>query len=164
LLLPLLHGFTHASRTDHIPKYSSIKKFIKLPFQRLLIRLNRSPNEGAMAVSLQHCLLSRISACATIGDSAISACRNLRLPCPLIRWSVDFMQLLKIQIYLIVFCWGSCKYCDDIIILSSIDPEMCVWSSFWSLLGHHVVHPLAIVLDMVVSKTYSLDKQSSKRH
>jgi hypothetical protein len=129
LLLPLLHGFTPASRTEHIPKYSSIKKCIKLPFQRVLIRLNRSPNEGAMPVSLQHCLL--FSACATIGDSAISACRNLRLPCRLIRWSVDFINLLKIQIYLIVFCWGSCKYHDDIVILSSIDPEMYVWSSSW---------------------------------
>jgi hypothetical protein len=162
LLLPLLRGFTPASRTEHIPKYSSIEKFIKLPFQRVLICLNRSPNEGAMAVSLQHCLLSRISACATIGDSAISAYRNLRLPCRLIRWSVDFMQLLKIQIYLIVFCWGSCKHYDDIIILSSIDPEMYVWSSSWSLLGHHATHPLAIVLDMVVSETYSLDKQPPK--
>jgi hypothetical protein len=103
LLLPLFRRFTPAYRTEHIPKYSSIEKFIKLPFQRVLIRFNRSPNEGAMAVSLQHCLLSRNSACATIGDSAISACRNLGLPCRLIRWSVDFMQLLKIQIYLIVF-------------------------------------------------------------
>ena len=102
LLLPLLHGFTPASRIEHIPKYSSIEKFIKLPFQRVLIRLNRSPNEGAMAVSLQHCLLSRISACATIGDSAISACRNLRLPCRLIRWNVDLMGLPKIQIYLML--------------------------------------------------------------
>jgi hypothetical protein len=73
LLLPLLHGFTPASRMEHIPKHSSIEKFIKLPLQRVLIRLNRSLNEGAMAVSLQHCLLSRISACATIGDLAISA-------------------------------------------------------------------------------------------
>jgi hypothetical protein len=129
LLLPLLCGFNPASRTEHIPKYSSIEKFIKWPFQQVLILLNRSPNEGAMTVSLQHCLMSRISACATIGDSVISACRNLRLPCRLIRWSADFMQLLKIQTYLIVFCWGSWKHRDDIIILSSIDPEMCVWSS-----------------------------------
>jgi hypothetical protein len=85
-------------------KYSFIEKFIKLLFQRVLIRLNRSPNEGAMAVLLQHCLLSRISACATIGDSAISACKNLRLPCCLIHWNIDFMELLKIQIYPIFFC------------------------------------------------------------
>ena len=60
LLLPLLRGFTPASRTEHIPKYSSIEKFIKLPFQHVLIHLNRSPYEGVMAVSLQLCLLSRI--------------------------------------------------------------------------------------------------------
>jgi hypothetical protein len=52
-----------------------------------------------MVVSLQHCLPSRISTCATFGDSAISACRNLRLPYRLIFWNVDFMGLLKIQIY-----------------------------------------------------------------
>jgi hypothetical protein len=101
LFLTLLRGFTPASRTEHIPKYSSVEKFVKLPFQRVLIRLNRSLDEGAMAVSLQHYLLSRISARATIGDSAISTCRNLRLHCRLIRWNVDFMELLKIQIYLI---------------------------------------------------------------
>jgi hypothetical protein len=143
LLLPLLCGFTPASRTKHIQKYNSIEKFIKLPFQRVLIHLNRSPNEGAMVVSLQHCLLPRISACATIGDSAISACRNFRLPCRLIHWNVYFMELLKIQIYQIVFCWGSCKHRDDIVILSFIDPELYVWSSSWSLLGHHAMHPLA---------------------
>jgi hypothetical protein len=102
LLLTLLRGFTPASRTKHIPKYSSIEKFIKLPFQQVLIRLNRSLDGGAMAVSLQHCLLSRISARATISDSAIFTCRNLRLPPRLIRWNVDFMELLKIQIYPIV--------------------------------------------------------------
>jgi hypothetical protein len=142
LFLPLLHGFTPASRTEHIPKYSSIKKFIKLPSQRVLIHLNRSPNEGAMVVSFQHCLLSRISARATFGDSTISTCRDLRLPCCLIRWNIDFMGILKIQIYLFFF-WGSCKHRDDIIILSSIDPEMYVWSSSCSLLGHHVAHPLS---------------------
>jgi hypothetical protein len=117
LLLTLLRGFTPASRTEHITKYSSIEKFIKLPFQRVLIRLNRSPDGGAMAVSLQHYLLSRISARATIGDSAISTCRNLRLPPCLIRWNIDFMELLKIQIYPIVSCWGCARHLDDIIIL-----------------------------------------------
>jgi hypothetical protein len=58
LLLTLLHGFTPAYKTEHIPKYNSIEKFIKLPFQWVLIRLNRTPNEGAMSVSLQHCLVS----------------------------------------------------------------------------------------------------------
>jgi hypothetical protein len=117
LLLTLLRGFTPTSRTECIPKYSSIEKFVKLPFQRVLIPFNWSPNERAMAVSLQHCLLSRISACAAIGVSAISACRNLQMPCRLICWNVDFMELLKIQLYPIVFCWGSCKHHDDIAIL-----------------------------------------------
>jgi hypothetical protein len=143
LFLPLLHGFTPASRTEHIPKYSCIEKIIKLPFQRVLIRLNRSPNEGAMAVSVQHYLMSRISARATIGDSAISTCRNLQFLFLLICWNVDFMELLNIQIYPIVFCWGSCKQRDDIVILTSIDPEMYAWSSSCSHLGHHVTHPLA---------------------
>jgi hypothetical protein len=102
LLLPFLRGFTLASVTEYIPKYSSIEKFIKLPLQRVLIHLNRSPNEGAMVVSLQHCLLFRISARATFGDSAISACRNLRFPFRLICWNIDFMELLKIQIYIML--------------------------------------------------------------
>jgi hypothetical protein len=55
-----------------------------------------------MVVSLQHCLLSRIWARATSSDSAISACRNLRLPYRLTHWNVDFMGLLKIQIYLML--------------------------------------------------------------
>jgi hypothetical protein len=96
LLLTLLRGFTPPYRTEHIQKYRSIEKFIKLPFQWVLIRLSRSPDEGAMVVSLQHCLLSRISARATIGDSAIFTCRNLWLPWRLIRWNVDFLELLKI--------------------------------------------------------------------
>jgi hypothetical protein len=82
-----------------------------------------------MVVSLQHCLLFRISACATIGDSAISACRNLRLPFHLIRWNIDFMELLKIQIYPTVYYTGCARHLDDIIILLSVDPEMYVWSS-----------------------------------
>jgi hypothetical protein len=45
--------------TEHIPKYCSIKNFIKLPFQRVLIHLNRSPNEGAMAVCFRSCMLYR---------------------------------------------------------------------------------------------------------
>jgi hypothetical protein len=64
--------------TEHIPKYCSIENFIKLPFQRVLIHLNRSPNEGAMAVlfPLLHAV-QKISERATFGNSAIPACRNL---------------------------------------------------------------------------------------
>jgi hypothetical protein len=182
LLLPLLRGFTPAYRTEHIPKYSSIEKIIKLSFQRVLIRPNRSPNEGAMVVSLRHCLLSRISARATFGDSAISACRNLRLPCCLIRWNVDFMRLLKIQIYLIFYAEAHPN-----IVMTSLSflvhwfGDVCVVLS-WSLFGHHATHPLASKIITITAwawwswnpspscltwsfpKTYNSTKQSSKRH
>jgi hypothetical protein len=59
LLLPLPRGFSPVYITEHISKYNSIENFIKLPFQGVLIHLNRSPYEGVMAVSLQLCLLSR---------------------------------------------------------------------------------------------------------
>jgi hypothetical protein len=80
LLLPLFCGFYPMYITEHIPKYYSIENFIKLPFQRVLIHLNRSPNEGAMAIlfPLLHAV-QKISERATFGNLAISACRNLRL-------------------------------------------------------------------------------------
>ena len=52
LLLPFLHGFSPASRIEHIPKYSSIEKFMKLPFQQVVIRFKQSPNERVMTVLL----------------------------------------------------------------------------------------------------------------
>jgi hypothetical protein len=52
LLLPLPCGFPPVYIIERIPKYCSIENFIKLPFQRVLIYLNQSPYEGAMAVSL----------------------------------------------------------------------------------------------------------------
>jgi hypothetical protein len=80
LLLPLFRGFSPVYITEHIQKYCSIENFIKLPFQRVLIHLNRSPNEGVMAVlfPLLHAV-QKISERATFGNSAIPACRNLRL-------------------------------------------------------------------------------------
>jgi hypothetical protein len=167
LLLPLLCGFTPASRTKHIPKYSSIEKFIKLSFQWVLICLNWSPNEGAMAVSLQHCLLSRISACATIGDSAISACRNLRLPFRLIRWNVEFIELLKIQIYPVFFLLRLCKaswWHHYPFVHRSGDVRVVFILKSFRAPCHAYLSFFSIVLDMVISETYSLNKQSSKRH
>jgi hypothetical protein len=52
-------GFPPVYIKEHIPKYNSIEKLIKLPFQQVLIHLNRSPNEGVMVISLQLCLLYR---------------------------------------------------------------------------------------------------------
>jgi hypothetical protein len=95
VLLPLFRGFPPLYITEHIQKYCSVKNFIKLPFQRVLIHLNRSPNEGAMAIlfPLLHAV-QKISERATFGNSAIPACRNLRLTWCLIRWKRNFMGLL----------------------------------------------------------------------
>ena len=53
LLLPLLHGISPVYSTEHIPKYSSIENFMKLSFQRVVIRFKRSPNEGVMSRKFQ---------------------------------------------------------------------------------------------------------------
>ena len=52
LLLPLLRGISHVYSTEHIQKYSSIENFMKLPFQQVIIRFKRSPNERVMTVLL----------------------------------------------------------------------------------------------------------------
>jgi hypothetical protein len=107
VLLPLFRGFSPVYITEHIQKYCSIENFIKLPFQRLFIHLNRSPNEGAMAVlfPLLHAV-QKISERATFGNSAIPSCRNLRLTWFLICWKRNFMGLLNIQRYLVDLPWG----------------------------------------------------------
>ena len=58
-LLSLFHGFPPLSRTENISKYSSIEKFMKLPFQLVVIHRKRSSNKGAMSVLLQRCVLSK---------------------------------------------------------------------------------------------------------
>jgi hypothetical protein len=104
-LMPLFRGFSHVYITEHIPKYCSIENFIKLPFQRVLIHLNRILNEGAMAVLflLLHAV-HKISERATFGNSAISSCRNLPLTWFLVHWKRNFMGLLNIQRYHVVLC------------------------------------------------------------
>jgi hypothetical protein len=102
-LLPLFRGFSPVYITEPIPKYYSIENFMKLPFQQVLIHLNWSQNEGAMAIlfPLLHAV-QKISERATFGNSAISACRNLRFTLLLIRWKHNFMGLLNIQRYPVV--------------------------------------------------------------
>ena len=78
LLLPLLRGISPVYSTEHIPKYSSIENFMKLPFQRVVIRFKRSPNEGVMPVSLLALrAVQKFSECTTFNVLAIPACRNL---------------------------------------------------------------------------------------
>jgi hypothetical protein len=143
LLLPLFRGFSPVYITEHIPKYCSIENFINLPFQRALIHLNRSPNEGAMAVLflLLHAV-QKISERATLGNPDISACRNLRLSWFLIRWKRKFMGLLNIQWYTVVLLWG-CTEIDADRNFLRIDPKMLTTLILWSL-GSYVPSPLAL--------------------
>jgi hypothetical protein len=103
-LLSLFHGFPLLSRTEHISKYSSIEKFMKLPFQRVVIHWKRSSNKGAMFVLLYFsavCCPKLISGRVALGDLGIAACRNLWLSWFLICWNRNFMWLLNIQKYLV---------------------------------------------------------------
>jgi hypothetical protein len=82
-------------------------KIYKITFPMVLIHLNRSPSEGAMAVLflLLHAF-QKIPECATFGDSAISVCRNLRLTWFLTRSKRNFVGLVNIQIYFVDLLWG----------------------------------------------------------
>src|SRR6185312_6384215 len=66
--------------------------FMKLPFQRVVIYLKPSPNEGVMPVSLLALrAVQKFSKCTTFNVLVIPACRNLRLTWFLIRWNRNFM-------------------------------------------------------------------------
>jgi hypothetical protein len=129
--------------TEHIPKYCSIENFIKLPFQWVLIHLNLSPNQGAIAVlfPLLH-VVQKISECATFGNLAIPACRNFRLTWLLIRWKRNFMGILNIQIYPVVLPWG-CAEIDGNRNFLWIDPNMMTTLILWSS-GRYIASPLAL--------------------
>ena len=74
--------------------------FMKLPFQRVVIHLKPSPNEGVMPVSLLALhAVQKFSECTPFNVLAITACRNLRLTWFLIRWNGNFVELLNIQKY-----------------------------------------------------------------
>ena len=99
---PLLRGFSPASRIEHIPKYSSIEKFMKLPFQQVVIRFKQSYDRFTLALRA----VQKISECTTFDVLAITSCGKLRLTSFLIRWNRNFMGLLNIQKYTAIFFWG----------------------------------------------------------
>ena len=111
LLLPLLRGISPVYSTEYIQKYRSFEMFIKLPFQRVVIHLKSSLNEGVMPVSLLALrAVQKFSECTTFNVLAIPACRNLRLTWFLIRWDGNFVELLNIQKYAAIFFWGCAEY------------------------------------------------------
>ena len=77
LLLPLLHGISPVYSTEHIPKYSSIEKFMKLSFQQVVIRFKQSPNESYDRFTLALRAVQKFSECTTFNVLAIPAYRNL---------------------------------------------------------------------------------------
>ena len=111
LLLPLLRGISPVYSTEHIPKYSTIENFMKLPFQRVVIRFKRSLNEGVMHVSLLALrAVQKFPECTTFNVLAIPACRNLWLTWFLIRWNGNFVELLNNQKYAAICLWGWAEY------------------------------------------------------
>jgi hypothetical protein len=143
VLLPLFRGFSPVYITEYIQKYCSIENFIKLHFQRVLIHLNRSPSEGAMAVLFPPLhAVQKISGRATFGNSAIPACRNLRLTWFLIRWKRNFMGLLNIQRYLVFLPWGCAEIYGNINFFW-FDPNMLTTLILWSS-GRYIASPSAL--------------------
>lgn len=92
-------------------KYRSTEKFMKLPFQRVVIHHKRSPIEWVMLVSISSLrAVQKILECTTFNVLAIPTCRHLRLTWFLIRWNCNFIELLDIQKYSNCFggradCW-----------------------------------------------------------
>jgi hypothetical protein len=79
---------------------------------------------------------------ATFGNSAIPACRNLRLTWFLIRWKRNFMGLLNIQRYTVVLHRG-CAETDGNRNLLWIDLNMLTTLILWSS-GRYIASPLAL--------------------
>ena len=59
LLLPLLRGISPVYSTEHIPKYSSVENFMKLPFQRVSFALNGVQTRELCTFHFWRCVLSR---------------------------------------------------------------------------------------------------------
>jgi hypothetical protein len=85
--------------------------------------------------------VQKISERATFGNSAIPACRNLRLTWFLIRWKRNFMGL-NIHRYPVVLPWG-CAEIDGNKNFLWIDPNMLTTLILWSS-GRYIASPLAL--------------------
>jgi hypothetical protein len=59
LSLPHLPQFYFSSRTEHVLKYPSNLKFMKLSFQRAIVRMKQVPNKRVVPILLRRCNLSK---------------------------------------------------------------------------------------------------------
>jgi hypothetical protein len=101
-LLSLFHGYPPLSRTEHISKYSSIEKFMKLPSNVWSFIENEVQTRELCPFYFSAvCCPKLVSGRVALSDSGITACRNLWLSWFLICWNRNFMGLLNIQKYLV---------------------------------------------------------------
>jgi hypothetical protein len=99
-LLSLFHGYPPLSRTEHISKYSSIEKFMKLPSNVWSFIENEVQTRELCPFYFSAvCCPKLVSGRVALGDSGITVCRNLWLSWFLICWNRNFMGLLNIQKY-----------------------------------------------------------------
>jgi hypothetical protein len=142
VLLPLFRGFSPVYITEHIQKYCSIENFIKLPFQRVLINLNRSPNEGAMAVLFP--LLHPVQKFQNVEPSVIR-------PYPLVGTSDWLDSWFVGSITLWAYKYPKISYCSPLRLsrnwweqkLLVNDPNMLTTLILWSS-GRYNASPLAL--------------------
>ena len=76
---------------------------MKLPFQQVVIRFKRSPNESYDCFTLALRAVQKILECTTFDVLAITSCGKLRLTSFLICWNRNFVELLNIQKYTAIF-------------------------------------------------------------
>jgi hypothetical protein len=55
----IFHNFPFTSRTEHVLKHTSKLNFMKLSFQRAIIRMKRVPNKRVVPILLRRCNLSK---------------------------------------------------------------------------------------------------------
>jgi hypothetical protein len=55
----IFHSFSLTSRIEHVLKHPSKLKFMKLSFQRAIVRMKRVPNKRVVPILLRRCNLSK---------------------------------------------------------------------------------------------------------
>jgi hypothetical protein len=107
------------------------EKFMKLPFQRLVIHLKRSSYEWAMVISILVLrAVQKISECTTFNVWTVPTCRKLRLTWFLIRCNVNFVELLNIQNILLLALEVELNVDENNVFLW-VDPKMSMNLILW---------------------------------
>jgi hypothetical protein len=102
------------SRTEHISKYSSIEKLSNYVSNvRSFIENGVQTRELCPFYFSAACCPKLISGRVALGDSGITACRNLRLSWSLIGWNRNSMGLLNIQKYSVFSLWDHVEFWWD---------------------------------------------------